>query len=105
MRQLTAQDFVNKSRKKIELKDLGGFVYIKKLSVGDSEAFQKDDITDLQRGNEMIAMSVVDVDGNPVFTDPESLKKSSFDTYKLLTEKIMDYNDLSKGSTEEIEKN
>lgn len=106
MRQLTANDFqVSGVRKKVEFEDLGGYVYIKKLTVDDSKSFQEADVTNVERGNLMVIAAIVDEQGNQIFTDTAQLKDAGLDKYQTLTNAIMDYNGLSKKAVEEIEKN
>lgn len=105
MKQLTAKDFKNKGRKKVKVKELDGYVFIKKLSVGEAFSFRKDDISDDDRSHKMIMQSVVDDDGRPVFTDVEQVQNCGLAEFTELTKAILDYNGLSEEIQEETRKN
>jgi len=105
MRQLTAADFKQAETKKVEIPELDGFVHIKKLSVKDAKQFQKDDLSSIDRGEEMIVMAVVDESGNRIFSSVEQLEESGIEHFQKLTESILEFNGLSNKELKEIEKN
>jgi len=105
LKQLTAKDFKNKGRKKIKFEELDGYVFIKKLSVGEAFNFRNDDLSDEEKSHSMIMQSVIDEDGNHGFTTDEKVEASGLAEFKSLTAAILDYNGLSADKTEDLEKN
>jgi hypothetical protein len=109
MRTLTKEDFKAKknkeSLKKITFEELGGVIYLKKLSVKDAEQFQAKDISNIQRGNKMIAKSVCDENGNPIWDNAKEVDEAQLDYYEELSEEILEFNNMSKGKQKETEKN
>jgi hypothetical protein len=109
MRTLTKEDFKAKktkeSMKEVPFDELGGVVYLKKLAVKDAQQFQKDGISNIQRGNEMIAKSVCDESGNPIWDNAEEVDEAQLDYYEELSDEILKFNNLNKRSQKETEKN
>ena len=101
MRVLTMHDFqVPDELEKVEIPELGGYVFFKVLSWADAEKKDEDSTTDTSF--KMLMACLCNEDGSPMFKSLEQLKKSKLKSLTSVTQAMVKFNGLG---LEEAEKN
>lgn len=87
---------------KVEVPELGGFVYVRPMSAGEAQAFDGEATV-----TSMVADYTVDADGERLFTaeDVELLEKKSFKALNTIVQGVLDANGMGKEALEELEGN